>query len=325
MAVRVAAMARGSGVVQTMAGTVAPNGGQVVVMEESMDSASERAAAPVFVGGTGRSGTTIAAQLIGQSAYYELVPIEVRFHADSGGLPDLVRGRVDVDRFIETMTTRWYWREASRNGPRGIHVVAERPVFEAALARMRETFARNPVAAAGQLVHDLLDPVARRAGKPSWVEMTPPVAGAMASLGQIIPNARFIHMIRDGRDVACSVVPRVWGPNDLPTALKWWADKMIAIGRAEAQVPAKRVLRLRIESLVGPQRDAAYDRLRSFLGIGADPGMRAFFDTSVTSAKARMGRWRKDRDAGEIAEIEKLYKIAIARLRKAGVSVPDVD
>lgn len=280
---------------------------------------------PVFVGGTGRSGTTIVGQLIGHSATFELVPTEVRFHTDPGGLPDLVAGRIGVEEFADNMVRKWYRRRANRNGPRGVHVVADQQTFDAALARLRETFETDGVVAAGRFIHDLLDGVAERAGKPSWVEMTPPVAHAMDSLHRILPDAKFVHMMRDGRDVASSVVPRGWGPNDLPGAMEWWADEMIAIGRAEANVPADRLLRMRIESLVGPNRDAAYQRLCTFLGIDDDPGMRAFFDESVTGRKARRGRWRNERDEAELAEIEKLYEAALSRLEEAGVKLEEVE
>jgi Sulfotransferase family len=278
---------------------------------------------PIFVGGTGRSGTTIAGQLIGHSAAYELIPSEVRFHTDSGGLPDLLRGRVTVEQFVDSMRTRWYWREPGAGGnPRGLHSFVEKDAFEEALARLQAGFRSDSRMATARLIHDLLDPVADRAGKPSWVEMTPPAARAMSFLAQVLPDARFVHMIRDGRDVATSVVPRTWGPNDFAGAMDWWADKMIAIGRAEAKTPAGRVLRLRIEALVGGQRDVAYQRLCDFLEVGDDPGMRAFFDESVTSAGARIGRWRTNRGADEIAEMEKLYRAAVARLEDAAVSMP---
>jgi hypothetical protein len=260
--------------------------------------------------------------MIGNSATFELIPVEVRFHADSGGLPDLLNGRVSIEQFIDSMKTRWYWREpGARGAPRGLHSFLEKEAFEEALTRLHAGFVRSPYRAAARLIHDLLDPVAERAGKPFWVEMTPPVARSMPLLAELLPDARFVHMIRDGRDVASSVVPRSWGPNDFASAMQWWADKMIAIGKAEANMPSQRLLRLRIETLVGPERDVAYQRLCDFLWVGDDPGMRAFFAESVTSAGARIGRWRRHLSTDEIATTDKLYRAAVARLDRAGVSL----
>jgi cytidylate kinase len=49
--------------------------------------------APIFVGGTGRSGTTIVARLLAEQPGYMLIPIELRVHAAPGGLSDLLERR----------------------------------------------------------------------------------------------------------------------------------------------------------------------------------------------------------------------------------------
>jgi outer membrane protein assembly factor BamB len=43
---------------------------------------------PVFVGGTGRSGTTVVGQMLGEHPEYAAVPVEVRFHTEAGGVKD---------------------------------------------------------------------------------------------------------------------------------------------------------------------------------------------------------------------------------------------
>jgi len=40
---------------------------------------------PIFVGGTGRSGTTVTAMALGSHPRIHMVPIEVRFIVDPGG------------------------------------------------------------------------------------------------------------------------------------------------------------------------------------------------------------------------------------------------
>jgi hypothetical protein len=44
---------------------------------------------PVFVGGTGRSGTTILASVLGRHSCLHVFPQEIRFHVDPDGLPAL--------------------------------------------------------------------------------------------------------------------------------------------------------------------------------------------------------------------------------------------
>ncbi len=298
---------------------------EVVAPTPTQDHDQRASAPPVFVGGTGRSGTTIMAQLLGSSSRYALIPIEMRFHADPQGLPDVVTGKVDVEEFLSHLAEQWYFRRPNKNGHRGIHVVMSWSELERAMAGLREAPRADRTRALGQFVHDVFDPLAVREGADSWIEMTPTNARAAGDLHVALPHARFVHMVRDGRDVATSVAQRRWGPDDLLTAIPWWADEMIAIHRSMSRVPADQVLELRMESLVDEdRREDAWERLCDFLDLGGDPLMRDFFDTSITAGKARWGRWQQGLTADEIETVEALYDTALARLEEAGAAMPTV-
>ena len=62
----------------------------------------------VFVGGTGRSGTTVTAELLGRHSHFADVPIECRFHCNPNGLvpfPNSSSTPVVADRLL-TATVR---------------------------------------------------------------------------------------------------------------------------------------------------------------------------------------------------------------------------
>ncbi|WP_293055025.1 sulfotransferase [Mycobacterium sp.] len=110
-------------------------------------------------------------------------------------------------------------------------------------------------------VEDLVETFRRRAGKPRWAEKTPQNILYMVLLGEIFPDAKFIHMLRDGRDVACSLVTMDWIDKttgrkfefveSITGAARYWRD-MVTRGRQQAAHPslAGRVLEVRYEALV---------------------------------------------------------------------------
>ena len=244
---------------------------------------------PVFVGGTGRSGTTVTARVIGAHPAYFMFPTEVRFITARGGLCDLVTGRTDVRRFERRLMGKWYQRD-----PGGLHRFTDRANVEAVFRRHRDGLKSDPRNAAIAFTHDLLDPIAASHGAASWVEMTPANVAAAPVLLDLFPGMRLVHSVRDGRDVACSVVPIRWGPTDLDEALDWWARKVEACFAACDGLPVDRVLVVQMESLVEADRDRQYARILAFLGLEDDAAMRAYFDGGVTADRAHIRRWLHD-------------------------------
>jgi hypothetical protein len=265
---------------------------------------------PVFVGGTGRSGTTITGRLLGAHPSYHVIATEVRFLTEPGGMCDLVNGRTDLATFDDRMRHRGF-DPSETTGP---HVVLDEAAIEAALERLAKDLPIDPAAAGAAFTHRLLDPIATAAGKPGWVEMTPGNCRSAPTLRKLFPDLRLVHSERDGRDVACSVVPLGWGPDDLDSALDWWAASLRRARAGVAALPADRTLVVRMESLILSDRDREYARLLAFLGLDDDPAMRAYFEAAVTAERAHVGRWRTDVPADRLASFEAHYAALVTSL-----------
>lgn len=289
-----------------------------------MQRGAAAVADPLFVGGTGRSGTHAVAKLLGRHSRYHYVSRELRFHTDRGGLPDLLSGRIDLGRFIRNMR-EYYWRRRGADGrPRGLHSKFKRRVFERALTDFERSYPDDPLGASRDLIAALLDPMAEAAGKPAWIEQTPQTAAAAPTLLGLFSEMRLIHMVRDGRDVASSISSLWWGPNSFRGGLRWWERRLREAHAGAAALPPGRALRVELEGLVAIDRDASYRRLLEFLAIEDEARMRRHFDKKLTAENANLGRWRQGLSERRQRRITKAYARRLERLHADGVSsAPD--
>ena len=68
---------------------------------------------------------------------------------------------------------------------------------------------------------------AEREGKPRWGDKTPNYVKRMKQIQRTIPEARFVHMIRDGRDAALSRFKRLLKePPPMETVAERWVKKI---------------------------------------------------------------------------------------------------
>ncbi len=288
----------------------------------------------VFVGGTGRSGTHVLATLLGRHPFYADVEIEARFHAKPRGLPDLLDGEVTVQQFVRKLRRFWWYRVAAGEplpailprvplgrSVRGLHKVMPQQRFDRAVKRFERRWARDPEMASRRLFLDLLWPIAARAGKPGLVEMTTSNMQRARTLHRLFPEAKFVHIIRDGRDSGSSKVAKRQKrkhPGDAVEGFEWWFDRIERIERGIATVPPEKVLHLSLDAMVAGDRDQAYGSLLAFLGIEDEPRMREYFDTQVTEQNASRDRWRRGLSEREQAELTGRYERALEAMEQRG-------
>ncbi|WP_417486967.1 sulfotransferase family protein [Maricaulis sp.] len=120
------------------------------------------------------------------------------------------------------------------------------------------------------------------------VEKTSLNVAAFDPLGRLLPQARFIHLVRDGRDVANSLLARNWrDPQGRPfphvsdpgAALKYWTD-LTGIGLAAERSLASRIIRIRYEDLATRPKATITDLMR-FLGLKFEPAQLHYATRSI--------------------------------------------
>jgi hypothetical protein len=284
---------------------------------------------PVFVGGTGRSGTTVVARLIAAHPAYRMVPSELRFHAESSGLPGLLAGRLDPAWVTDQLRTHWARRRGADGKPRGVTTVMAPADYAIAVDRFERGRRQDSIAAGRELVaavvHASLPADGRAAGPGGWVEMTPPNLEAAGELAMIFPEARFVHTIRSGLEVACSMQRHAWAPDEAGDCLLWWEDRFARADAGARSLPPGALHEIHLERLADPgSRDRVVLELLAFLGLDDAPAVREFRETAIADRAATASRWRA-LPSGPRAELLASYRQALGRLRRRGARTLPVD
>jgi hypothetical protein len=222
---------------------------------------TERSPAP-FVVGFGRSGTTLLRLML--DAHPALaVPPETAF------LPRLIRACLAGASPAEALALL---REQPRWGDLGLDE-------DEVLAR----FGDAPRLDAGHAARTIYSLYAERQGKPRWGDKTPSYFRRMKLIEDALPEARFVHVIRDGRDAALSFrrVPQHMRARPTETIAEEAARWARTIRKARRQ--GRRVrhyLEVRFEELVRDP-EAALRRVCEFCELDFAPEMLNYHERSA--------------------------------------------
>jgi hypothetical protein len=276
-----------------------------------------------FVVGIARSGTTLLRLML--DAHPQLtIPPETHF------LPRLftqfgrwtkegVEGVELRERAIELITTHPRWGD--------LDLDAE---------EVRRRMADHDPLTAGDAARSFYEAYAAREGKPRWGDKSPPYAWKANRIQRNLPEAHFVHLIRDGRDVALSLSEVSWGPGDVSAAAAKWADELRRARHRARRLRAGTYMEIKYEDLVAdpepllrgvadfvslPWDDAMLqyhhgaeermkDMIRDFHPMGggtitAEERRRQHELVSSPPSSTRVGRWRSEMSPEELEAFER--------------------
>ena len=294
---------------------------------------------PVFVGGTGRSGTTVMGDLLGFHEHIRTsVPIEIKFLANKSGLLQLVFGRDTAPRqpkisvfnlraqrirrisekakfakiqgeFLDRIWNSWWDIDAPPPHGRGLQSGISKQRLEFLINRLIANLQINRVWAARRFMRDFISSQDDHAGQKYWVETTPLNIAQARRILKLFPDALFINMVRDPRDVIASLLTKNWGPTTPLEGLEWIEKRLMDAHAALAHIPANQKITIALEDLAINNREQSYQSLLKFLNLGEDPRMQEFFETHLSAEAAMSGRWKQEIATPEYlagyAELEK--------------------
>jgi hypothetical protein len=300
---------------------------------------------PVFVGGTGRSGTTVMGDLLGKHPDVRTsTPIEIKFLSNRSGLLDVVFGREDAVKgmkepvsilhyrtyrkrklrekeklanilaeFEDQVWNKWWDIDAPPPHGRGLISGISRPNLEKLMTSLRRDLKINRIWAARRFMKRFIALQDEAGSEKYWVETTPMNIPTADKLLKLFPNALFITMVRDPRDVIASLLTKNWGPTTSMEGLTWIEKRLIDGHNALKEVPLKQKMTIALEDLAISRREDTYEKLMSFLSISDSPEMRKFFEEELTPANATSGRWKQEISS---PEFDAAYALLEKRLRE---------
>jgi Sulfotransferase family len=222
---------------------------------------------PFFLG-CGRSGTTLVQLMFDRHPDMAMVP-ERHFPLATPRRWVLPDGSLNLPRAIRRIeNARWFYRFEMDAG-----------VFEAAaLDAQPTTYA--------EVIRCLNAGYARSRGKSRYGNKTPKHVLHIPEIAALFPEARFVHIVRDGRDVALSYLSKNFGPSDVRSAADVWRTR-VERGRADGtKIGERRYAELRYEDLL-KDPEAELRRICAFLELPFDDAMLRYHENGPVPSLRR--------------------------------------
>jgi hypothetical protein len=214
-----------------------------------------------FIVGSERSGTTLLRAMLDSHPAMAIPPESYFVVSFARRRPHYQRpGGFDLDRFAgDLIAYRWF----KRWGVSGV--------------QLREALASARPATYGDAVRCVYRLYAVNASKQRYGDKTPSYVLNIPFLSELLPETRFIHLVRDGRDVALALMEVEFGPTCLEEAAMHWKRAVTRGRRAGRRLGEHRYRELRYEDLVADP-EGSLRGLCAFISLPFDECMLRYFE-----------------------------------------------
>ncbi len=165
-------------------------------------------------------------------------------------------------------------------------------------------------------------------GKRRYGDKSPTTVSSMDTIAAIFPEARFLHIIRDARDVALSMLSTSFGPATLADAAATWTRRVGDGRRSGDELGADRYLEVRYEELVAePGRTLEgicgfielpfRSEMLAYEGRALDrlpPDQRDHHANLARPPTVGLRDWRRDMPPADVAAVEAVAGDLLAAL-----------
>jgi hypothetical protein len=188
----------------------------------------------MFIVGSPRSGTTFLASLMAPTRFG--APVETHF----------------ITKYYKKLASYGDLNHFDNFKKLVSHILKERPVMQWGLKydipHMYDEIKSNM--SYGNLCSNIILKRFNSMEKEHWGDKTPMYIDDIDIIIELFPNAKYIYIVRDGRDVALSLLQKDWGPNNIYACAKYWSNSNRAEQRMDNMFKADNFLSLKYEDLL---------------------------------------------------------------------------
>jgi hypothetical protein len=244
----------------------------------------------LFVGGTGRSGTTMLLEYLNQSSLVSASnPPEIQILTDKGGLLDLYINK-DVDAFINYIDKI---KKEKNNGYYSFFYSIENQKMNNMLGELKNNFNKNNKNSIVNFYNNLFDK------KNIYLADSSTESIQQSHLiNKIFLNSKFIHIFRDGRDSGYSEY-ELMKNNKFYTNIKtpfdglsFWHKRILKCFNSLKLIDSNKYINVRLEDLVVNNREFEKNKIINFLSIKNEEKMNLFFNDKINKEKMSIGKWQ---------------------------------
>lgn len=258
----------------------------------------------ILISGTGRSGTSILAALFSLHPDTLYFP-EPQIWMQGQGLPAVARGEITPEQYGQVLIEQYrrklvYW--LTEHGHEGAdEVYSARHI----LATLQWAFSQpgSRLEQAARFVDGFFSLGLQRWGGRTWVEKTPRTMIYVDLLDRMFPQMRYLHIIREPKDIYCSVRGRPWGPNTIVEFIHWYNVNMHKAWQAQLTLDENRYMTLSMEQLIRHPRHVARAAL-AFTGLDEAGDVIERFVERVNVGRSHTGRWREELGTDDVRAID---------------------
>ncbi|NOZ13289.1 MAG: sulfotransferase [Acidobacteria bacterium] len=268
---------------------------------------------PLFIVGLSRSGTTLLRSLLNRNSRISLTIEESHF------VPFVMRKYGKTADFSSERVKKHLRSDLEKT------IIFHRMKLRGCPMDWDELNKRMDLNSWNEIIRFIFQSFAIKPFQPGmiWGDKTPRYLPFVPEIKEILPAARFIHIVRDPRDRAMSVHAR-WNKLFSRSAMEW--NRQIRMSRSYPELLGKDYMEIRYEELLSAP-EKTMRGLCKFLEIDFEPPMltleKADWKYGDTKGKLHIVPENHNKFAGQLSErkIRRIEEIAYPMMRELGYPI----